>query len=89
MGKRKKAPNVVKIDIGELGKTEVLPVLVQHSSKDGRRVERTMHQVPTPWQNLPPSTFDPSPVLEDTHAFSDEPMGEPNGSERVSSRLLF
>ena len=89
MGKRKRAPNVVKIDVGEFGTGEVLPVLVQQSSKDGRRVGKTIHQIPMPWQNLPPSTFDPSLVPKDTYAFFDKLMGESNGSERVSLRLLF
>ena len=91
MGKRKKVPNVVKVDIGDCGfkKGEILPLLVQHSSKDGRRVGQTVHKIPTPRQNPPPSTFDPSPVPEDIrdYAFPDvgEPIGELAGSEHVSS----
>lgn len=85
MGKCKRATqNVVKIDIGDY-----LPVVVQQSSKDGCRINRTVHQVPvpTPQQDLPPPTFNPSPVFEDTqgHVFPDvdDPMGEPSGSEHV------
>ena len=88
MGKRKKVQNVVKVDVGDY-----LPVLVQHTSKDGRRIDRAIHQIPTPTpqKNPPHSTFIPSPALADTqdHVFSyvDEPMGEPNSSDRVRPRF--
>ena len=90
MGKRKKVPNVVKVDVGDY-----LPVLVHRTSKDGRRVDRAVHHVPTPTpqKNLPTPTFNPSPVFEDTagHTFPDadvdKPMGESGGSERVRTRF--
>lgn len=89
MGKRKRNQNVVKVDVGEYAfrKGPVLPVLVQHSSKDGRRFEKAVHQVPTPRQRQPLPTFDPSPMLDapQTHPtpVGDEPTGEPDGSEWV------
>lgn len=66
MGKRKKnARNVVRVDITEcLVKGETLPVLAQHSSKDGRRIEQVVHHIPTLHQDPHPSTFNPSPVFE-------------------------
>jgi len=69
MGKRKKVPgNIVKIDLKEYAVKggEILPFLVQHSSKDGRHIEQTVHKVPDTWNNLPPPTFDPSPAFEAT-----------------------
>lgn len=94
MGKRKKAQNIVKIDMGDyaIAKGTVLPVLVQQLSKDGRRFEQTVHPVPTPQQHPLPSTFDPSPSVEDApgYTFHDasEPMDERDGPERVSPSLL-
>ena len=59
MGKRKKkSQNVVKLDL-----REAVPLLVQQSSKDGRRVEQSVHNIPTPQIHPPPPTFDPSPLF--------------------------
>ena len=95
MGKRKKkVQNVIKVDLGDF-KSEPLPVLVQHLSKDGRRIAQTIHRLPPlptvhefpPLPTSPPSlTFDPCPVVaedEDT-VFPDteSPRGE-NGGEHV------
>ena len=68
MGKRKKATNVVKIDLGDIfKKEEALPVLVQHSSKDRRRIERTVHSIPVLQPSQPPQpnplSFDPCPMV--------------------------
>ena len=70
-------------------KGEVLPVVVEQSSRDGRRVGRTVRQVPTPRQPLVPPTFDPSPAVQDDwdYEFPDtsDPTGEPDGPDAVSS----
>ena len=94
MGKRKnKFKNVVKIDLGEyeFGGEDVLPVLVQQSSKDGRRVEKTIHKVPAP-QAIPSTpVFDPSPmfkVTQDASPDAQDPADEPCGVECVCSRSL-
>ena len=91
-GKRKRKPqNVVKVDLSDamFRKGEVLPVVVKHSSRDGRRVEQTVHQVPTPRQSLVPPTFDPSPAVRDDWdcEFPDtsNPTGELDGPDAVSS----
>ena len=65
MGKRKKVKNVVKVDVTDYAfpKGEILPVLVQHASRDGRRFEQVLHQVPTPRQLQTPPTFNPSPAF--------------------------
>jgi len=68
MGKRKKQPeNVIKIELNDapLGKCHVLPIVVKQPSKDGRRVEQTVHEVPTPRRHVIPPTFDPSPAVGD------------------------
>lgn len=93
MGKRKRnAQNVVKVDLGALvlKKSKALPVLVQHSSKDGRRIEQTVHEIPA----LPPDpyllAFDPCPVVtedEDDVFLGTEPSSEGNEGGRVC--LLF
>ena len=90
MGKRKKKPqNIVKLDLEEhtLGKGEILPVRVQHSSKDGCRVEQTIHAVPALRDNPPPPAFNPSLAFEATQdsmsAEGPGPADELNGSERV------
>lgn len=100
MGKRKKnTQNVVKIDLNDtnFGKTKLLAVVVRQVSKDGRRVDQTVHRIPTSQQNPPPPTFSPSPVVDDTwdnawdsawdHAFPDDDddvtQGEANGPEPV------
>lgn len=68
---------------------DVLPVVVQQASRDGRRVEQTIHKIPKP-QDPPLSTFSPSPVYETTqeYVFPEVclPMNEQNDSERVSPR---
>jgi len=97
MGKRKKnTQNVVNIDLGDYAFEDgrVLPVLVQHSSKDGRRIEQTIHRIPAPGPSLPPA-FDPRPVVEeaeeDAPFFDFEPPGGGDGGDRVCScfSLLF
>ena len=65
MGKRKKATNVVKIDLGDIfKKEEALPVLVQHLSKDHRQIEQTVHNIPVLQPSQPPQpnplSFNPS-----------------------------
>lgn len=89
MGKRKKANNVVKVDLGGLGfgKAEVLPVLIQQSSKDGRRVERTVHHVAKPQQDPLPPAFVPSPVIDIMQGVEpSEALDEFDGSGRVRLR---
>ena len=83
MGKRKKVSNVVKVDVTEYAfrKGEVLPVLVQHSSKDGRRIEQARHNVPTPRKHQPPPTFNPSPALSDTEIHMSPVVCEPTEDE--------
>ena len=90
MGKRKrKMQNVVKVDVGDY-----LSVLVQQTSKDGRRIDQAVHQIPTPAprNDPPPSTFIPSPAFKDARgpAFPDanEPMDELD-SERVGPLSSF
>jgi len=91
MGKWKRhTQNVVKVDLGDLifTKSQLLPVLVQHLSKDGRRIEQTVHQIPALQPNPPPLAFDPCPVaIEDNNAiFPDiEPPGGENGGDHVCS----
>lgn len=92
MGKRKKAAqNIVKLDVGDFAfeKGEILPVLVQHSSRDGRRIEQTVHKVPTPRPNPPPPSYDPSPVFEDVEGCvspdADNLAGELDDFENVRS----
>lgn len=88
MGKRKRnTQNVVKVDVEEYAsrKGAVLPVRVQQSSKDGRRVELAVHDVPQPQQNLPPSTFNPSPAFEDVRDGELPDVVQPNAPERVRS----
>jgi len=98
MGKRKRpARNIVKVDLGDFifTKSEPLPVFVQHSSKDGRRIEQTVHQIPAPQSNPPPLGFDPCPVTVEDDDEDDEddvfPGVEPPGGEddgdRVRSRF--
>ena len=97
MGKRKKVQNVVKIELGEDGfeRGGVTSVLVQHVSKDGRRMAQTVHNVPTP-RAIPPDPnppFDPTPVYgitqDSTSAKLCDPMGEPDGPERVCPHFVF
>jgi len=91
MGKRKKAPgNIVKIDLEEYAVKggEILPILVQHSSKDGRRIEQTVHEVPNPRNNLPPPTFNPSPAFEAAWDNMFPELCESDGTERVRPRFL-
>lgn len=93
MVKRKRVTNVIKVDVDDFAfGEEVVPVLVQQSSKDGRRIEKTLHKVPEPRQDPLPSTFNPSPSFEDAqeHVFDDvlEPTDERNGPERVSLHFL-
>ena len=94
MGKRKrKAHNVVKVDLGDftVKKSDALPVLVQHLSKDHRRIEQTVHQIPISRSNPPPPTFDPCPVVAEDGSGDDiffdvEPLGEEDreqGGDRV------
>lgn len=102
-GRHKKAQNVVKVDLGDyaFGTGEILPVRVQHSSKDGRRIEQSIHRFPTPRLDTPqldtpqldppPPSFDPFLVLEDNQdcalpEFRDPTDGS-SGPERVSPRL--
>jgi len=98
MGKRKqKAHNVVKVNLGEYAfkETGTLPVVVQHSSKDGRRIEQTIHQVPMSQPNPPPLRFDPRPVVEEVEEdeaaflgfFNVEPPSGGNGGDRVRSHF--
>ena len=94
MGKRKRnVQGIVKVNVSAFvfGEGRALPVVVQHSSNDSRRVERTVRQIPTPRQNTLPPAFNPSPSFEDAqdHAFGDasEPMDEQNGPEHVSLRF--
>jgi len=93
MGKRKKnSQNVVKVDLSDtaFGKGKLI---VGHSSKDGRRVEQKVHRIPAPQQNLPPPTFNPSPVIGGTwddawdDAFADA-GDELNGPESVRRYFL-
>jgi hypothetical protein len=66
MGKRKKnAQNVVKVDLGDctFGGSNALPVLVQHTSKDGRRIEKTVHKILARQSDPPLPTFEPRPVV--------------------------
>ena len=92
MGRRKKnTQNVVKVDLGDFifSKTEQLPVLVQHLSKDGRRIGRTVHQIPGLQPDPPPLAFDPRPLVaedEDAMFLDTEPPGGGNGRDRVRSR---
>lgn len=95
MGKRKKnTQNVVKVDLGDyaLKESGALPVLIQHSSKDRRRIEQTVHRIPALEPSLPPA-FDPRPVVEEAEEdeyamFLDvEPTGEDGGGDRVRSRF--
>jgi len=103
MGKRKKnSQNVVKVDLSDtdFGKRTLLPVVIMHSSKDGCRVEQTVHRIPTLQQNLPPPTFNPSPVVNDAwddawddawyYAFPDDGDAtvKPNGAEPVRPYFL-
>ena len=98
MGKRKKATNVVKIDLGDIfKKEEALPVLVQHSSKDRRRIERTVHSIPVLQPSQPPQppqpnplSFDPCPMVaeyEDDVFIDTELHDEGNDGDRVRSRF--
>ena len=90
MGKRKKAQNIVKVDVSEYAfrKGELLPVLVQHSSKDGRRIEQVRHSVPTPQKHQPPPTFNPSPVLYDPEIHASPAVGEPTEDEPFGSESV-
>lgn len=93
MGKRKKPRNVVKIDMGGISKNEkVIPVLVPQKSKDGRRWEQTVHNVPVPQEKPRPPTFDPSPAYgashDDTFPELHDPMNEPDGPDRVRPFLF-
>ena len=90
MGKRKKQPqNIIKIELDDVTSRKIgaFPVVVKHLSKDGRRVEQKVHQVPTPRQHQIPPTFNPSPAAEDDwdRVFSDldDPMDELDGPESV------
>ena len=92
MGKRKRPRNVVKVDLEDVPKSEkIVPVLVQQKSRDGRRLEQTVHNVPVPPSQPPPSTFNPSPTYGSTEddVFTElhDPMEEPSGPDRV--RLHF
>ena len=95
MGKRKRSSkNIVKLDyLDVVGTEETLPVLVQELTKDGRRMKQTIHTIPTPQNDPPPPTFDPSPAFEaaEGHTFFEEcdPKGEPSGTERVCLRFFF
>lgn len=95
MGKRKKQPqNIVKLDLDDcaFGKGEILPVRVQHSSKDGRRVEQTFHKISAPPVNPPLPTFNPSLAFEaaqnNTPAEGCDPVDELNDSERARPSSL-
>jgi len=95
MGKRKKRPgNIVKVELDDAlsGIGEAIPIVVKQSSKDGRRVQQTVHQVPTPRQHQIPSTFDPSPAVTDdwdcVFPGIDDPVDEPEGPESVRSCSL-
>lgn len=86
MGKCKKtAKNLVKIEIDNYV-SETLLVVAQHGSKDGCRIEETIHRVPAPLDSLP-SVFDPC-LFKDTqdHTFYDASKleDEQNGPERIS-----
>ena len=90
MGKRKKSSqNVVKVNLGdcEFKRGEILPVRVQQSSKDGRRMEQTVHKIPMPRNNPPPPTFNPSLAFEATgdYTFLEacDPADESGGPECV------
>lgn len=91
MGKRKKgALNVVKVDLGSLiiKKSETLLVLVQHLSRDGRRIERSIHKIPAIQPDPPPLSFDPCPVVmeeEDDVFIEAESSKKMNGGDRVRS----
>lgn len=88
---KKRALNVVKVDLGELAikKSKTLPVIVQHLSKDGRRIEQTVHEIPAPQPNPLLLAFDPSPVVPEDNGgifLNTEPSNE--GSEdRVRSHF--
>lgn len=92
MGKRKKLQNLVKIDLGEdIFETEVtLPILVQQSSQDGRRMRQTVYKIPAPREGPPAPTFDPSPeygATQDCASEECDAMDELDGLERVSSHF--
>jgi hypothetical protein len=93
MGKRKKPHNVIKVDLGAnaFGKGNSLPVVIHQSSKDGRRLEKTTHNIPEPPEKPPSSNFDPSPVYEATQGCGfpevPDPTDKRNVPERVSSRV--
>ena len=95
MGKRRKLQHVVKVDLGEdvVKKRETIPVVVQQSSKDGRRVAQTVHQVPTPRDKPLAPTFDPFPAYGDSqdcaHPEAHDPTREPNGPERIRPDSTF
>lgn len=93
MGRHKKAHNVVKIDLREdvLGKARALPLLIQQSSKDGRRLEQSVHKILAPQIYQPPPTFDPFPTFATaegcTFPESYDTAAEPSGAERM--RVCF
>ena len=94
MGKRKKlSQNVVKVELEDIRfrKDKILPVIVKQSSKDGRRVEQTVYQVPTP-KHINPPTFDPSPAVGDDWGCVfpdiDDPTDGLDGPESVCSYSL-
>lgn len=94
MGKRKKPQNVVKVDLGEdifkKGET-ITPIIIQHSSKDSRRLEQTVHSVATPQDQPPAHTFNPSPAYDAAQSWVspevNDPMLEPDSTDRVRPRF--
>ena len=101
MGKRKRqAPNVVKVNLRDVTfkKSDMLPVLVQNLSKDGRRIKQTVYKIPAPQPTRPnpsPLVFDPPPLSfdpclvvtehEDNVFFDTKPTGGENGGDHVHS----
>lgn len=65
MVRKKSVKNVVKLDVGEFVrvKGKVLPLVVQETSKDGRRVKKKVHEFQAPEIQLTP-VFNPVPVFE-------------------------
>ena len=93
MGKRKKPQNVVKVDLGEMFRKgeAIIPVVVQHSSKDGRRLEQTVHNVATPQDQQPGPSFNPSPAYDAAESWASPDVGDPilesDPTDRVRPRF--
>jgi hypothetical protein len=92
MAKRKRPQNLCKVDIREdlVEEGSILPVRIQQLSKDGRRIEQTIHSVPAPKHETRAPTFDPSPAYgapQDCASLEEcDLTAEPVGSGRVCLR---